>query len=99
MMTATFWIIIGGAIVTYLTRIGGHLILTRFDRIHPRVQAGLDAVPAAVLTTLVAPAVVDGGPSEWAAFAIAVVAGVRVSTIPMVIIGAVAVALLRQILG
>ena len=50
-MSATFWIIIGGAIVTYLTRIGGHLILTRFDHIHPRVQAGLDAVPAAVLTT------------------------------------------------
>lgn len=98
-MSATFWIIIGGAIVTYLTRIGGHLILTRFDHIHPRVQAGLDAVPAAVLTTLVAPAVVDGGPSEWIAFAIAVVVGLSVSTITMVVIGAVAVALLRQVLG
>ena len=97
-MTATFWIIVGGAIVTYLTRIGGHVILTRFDRIHPRVQAGLDAVPAAVMTTLVSPAIVDGGPSEWAAFAIAVVAGLRVSTIPMVIIGTVAVVILRQLL-
>ncbi|WP_319410352.1 AzlD family protein [uncultured Cohaesibacter sp.] len=98
-MSVTLWIIIGGALVTYLTRIGGHLILTRFDRIHPRVQAGLDAVPAAVLTTLVAPTVVAGGPNEWAAFVIAVVAGLRVSIIWMVIIGTVAVAILRQISG
>nr|WP_321457491.1 AzlD family protein [uncultured Cohaesibacter sp.] len=98
-MSTTFWIIIGGAIVTYLTRIGGHVILTRFERIHPRVQAGLDAVPAAVLTTLVAPAIVEGGPNEWAAFAVAVLAGLRVSIIWMVIIGTVTVALLRQITG
>ena len=60
-MSTTMYIILGGAFVTYLTRVGGHMVLSRFDRIHPRVQAGLDAVPAAVLTTLVAPAVVDAG--------------------------------------
>ena len=55
-MSTTFWIIIAGAIATYLTRIGGHLVISRFEHIHPRVEAGLNAVPAAVLTTLVAPA-------------------------------------------
>ncbi|WP_319487116.1 AzlD family protein [uncultured Cohaesibacter sp.] len=98
-MSSTVWIIIGGAIVTYLTRIGGHVILTRFKQIHPRARAGLDAVPAAVLTTLVAPAVVQGGPNEWAAFAIAVIAGLRVSVIWMVVIGTVAIAVLRHISG
>ena len=58
-MSTTFWIIIAGAIATYLTRIGGHLVISRFEHIHPRVEAGLNAVPAAVLTTLVAPAAVD----------------------------------------
>ena len=57
--------------MTYLTRIGGHLVLSRFEHIHPRVEAGLNAVPAAVLTTLVAPAAMDGGPIELTALAVA----------------------------
>ena len=59
-MSTTVWIILAAAVVTYLTRIGGHVLLSRFQRIHPRVEAGLDAVPAAVLTTLVAPAAAGG---------------------------------------
>ena len=51
-MSSTIWIILAGAAMTYLTRIGGHLVLSRFEHIHPRVEAGLNAVPAAVLTTL-----------------------------------------------
>lgn len=66
-MSTILWITCAGAVLTYLTRIGGHLVLSRFERIHPRVKAGLDAVPAAVLTTLVAPAVIQGGPAELAA--------------------------------
>jgi uncharacterized membrane protein len=65
--TTTFWIIFAGAALTYLTRVGGHLVLSRFERVHPRVEAGLNAVPAAVLTTLVAPAAMEGGPAEIAA--------------------------------
>jgi len=98
-MTATFWIIVGGAIMTYLTRVGGHMVLSRFDHIHPRVQAGLDAVPAAVLTTLVAPAVVNAGPNEWIAILIAGVVGLRVSLLPMVLIGTLTLVFLRQISG
>ena len=63
-MSTTFWIIIAGAIATYLTRIGGHLVISRFDTIHPRVEAGLNAVPAAVLTTLVAPELLNAGPGN-----------------------------------
>lgn len=98
-MTTTFWIIVGGAILTYLTRIGGHMVLSRFERVHPRVQAGLDAVPAAVLTTLVAPSVINAGPNEWIAIVIAGLAGLRVSLLPMVLVGTVLLVFLRQISG
>ncbi|EKF43382.1 AzlD family protein [Nitratireductor indicus] len=74
-MSTTIWIILAGGLLTYLTRIGGHIVLSRFERIHPRVEAGLNAVPAAVLTTLVAPAAMNGGPAELAALG----AGVLVS--------------------
>ncbi|MBN9268917.1 MAG: AzlD domain-containing protein, partial [Mesorhizobium sp.] len=53
-MSTIFWITIAAAVATYLTRIGGHLVISRFENIHPRVEAGLNAVQAAVLTTLVA---------------------------------------------
>ena len=96
-MSATLWIILAGAVVTYLTRIGGHLVLSRFQRIHPRVEAALDAVPAAVLTTLVAPAATTGGPAEWVALAVAGVVALRGSLITMFVAGAAVLILLRNL--
>ena len=63
-MNTMLWVILWGAVFTYAARVGGHLVLSRFDNIHPRVEAGLNAVPAAVLTTLVAPAAIQAGPVE-----------------------------------
>lgn len=97
-MTTTFWIIIAGAVVTYLTRIGGHLVLSRFQTIHPRVEAGLNAVPAAVLTTLVAPAATTGGVPEWTALAVAGFVALRGNLILMVASGAAVLILLRNTL-
>lgn len=97
-MSTTFWIIIAGAIVTYLTRIGGHLVLSRFKTIHPRVEAGLNAVPAAVLTTLVAPPAISGGVAEWAALAVAALVALRGNLIVMVASGAAVLILLRNTL-
>ena len=91
------WIILGGALVTYLTRIGGYLVLSRVRRIHPRVEAGLDAVPAAVLTTLVAPAATTGGPIEWIALAAATIVALRGSLVTMFVTGAVVLILLRNL--
>lgn len=76
-MSTTVWIILAGALLTFLTRVGGHVVLSRFERIHPRVEAGLNAVPAAVLTTLVAPAAMNGGVAETAAL----VTGIAVSLV------------------
>lgn len=99
-MSTTLWIIIAAAIATYLTRAGGHLILSRFERIHPRVEAGLNAVPAAVLTTLVAPAVMAAGTPELVALAVAaIVAFLWHGMTPMFLTGAAVLILMRHLLG
>ncbi|CCV14781.1 AzlD family protein [Mesorhizobium sp. STM 4661] len=98
-MSTTLWIIIAGAIATYLTRIGGHLVISRFENIHPRVEAGLNAVPAAVLTTLVAPAALTAGPAEWAALIVAALVSLRGGLMAMFLVGAAVLILARQFVG
>lgn len=97
-MSTTVWIILAAAVVTYLTRIGGHVLLSRFQRIHPRVEAGLDAVPAAVLTTLVAPAAAGGGSIEWATLAVAGLVALRGGLTATFFAGAATLIVLRNVL-
>lgn len=98
-MSIAVWIILGGALLTYLTRIGGHLVLSRFERVHPRVEAGLNAVPAAVLTTLVAPAAFGGSPAELLALVAGGLAALRGGTMLVLIIGGGTLILARHFLG
>ncbi len=98
-MSTTVWIILAGAVATYLTRVGGHLVLSRFQRLHPRVEAGLNAVPAAVLTTLVAPAALSAGPSELAALAVAAIVALRGGMMTMFLAGAATLIALRHLIG
>ncbi|RUW92760.1 AzlD family protein [Mesorhizobium sp. M7A.F.Ca.US.010.02.1.1] len=98
-MSTTFSIIIAGAIATYLTRIGGHLVISRFETIHPRVEAGLNAVPAAVLTTLVAPELLNAGPAEWAALVVTAVVSLRGGLMAMFLAGAAMLIVARQFVG
>jgi uncharacterized membrane protein len=98
-LSTTIWIILAGAIATYLTRIGGHLVLSRFEHIHPRVAAALNAVPAAVLTTLVAPAAMQGSWIEWTALAVAGLVALRGGMLAMFLAGAAVLVLLRQFFG
>jgi uncharacterized membrane protein len=98
-MSTTLWIILAAAAATYLTRVGGHLVLSRFERVHPRVEAGLEAVPAAVLTTLVAPAAAAGGPAELAALTVAGLVALRGGMIAMFLSGAAVLIVLRQLIG
>ncbi len=93
------WIILGAALATYLTRIGGHLVLSRFDNVHPRVEAGLNAVPAAVLTTLVAPAALSAGPVELFSLVIAGVVSLRANMLVTFLVAAAFLIGLRQFLG
>jgi uncharacterized membrane protein len=99
LFTQNFWIIVFGAIATYATRVGGHLVLSRFETIHPRVEAALNAVPAAVLTTLVAPAAVFNGWAEAITMAVALILGFRFPMLVVVFAGAAIVVALRALLG
>lgn len=107
-MSTNTWIIMAGAVLTYLTRAGGHLVLSRFQRIHPRVEAALDAVPAAVLTTLVAPAAFQAieapdavwhGVPEIVALIAAFALSFRVGLLAMFIIASAVLIGLRYLLG
>jgi uncharacterized membrane protein len=98
-MSSAFWVILAGGIATYLTRIGGHLVISRLERIPPRVEAGLNAVPAAVLTTLVAPAVLTAGPAEWLALIIAGLVALRGGLLSMFIAGAAVLLLARPFMA
>lgn len=98
-MSTTVWIILAAAVATYLTRVGGHLVLSRFERVHPRVEAALDAVPPAVLTTLVAPALLTAGLAEWAAIVLAAVVSLRGGLMSSFLAGAAVLVLLRNTMG
>ena len=69
--------IVLGAIVTLINRLAGHYILVRFEPINFRVEAALEAVPIAVMTTLVVPAVINGGPAEWLCLILAMIFSLR----------------------
>lgn len=98
-MSSTVWIILAGAVLTYLTRIGGYVVLSRFERINPRVEAGLNAVPAAVLTTLVAPAVLSAGPAELIALVVAGLVALRGGMMSMFLTGAAILIALRYLIA
>jgi uncharacterized membrane protein len=98
-MSTVVLVILAGAVATYLTRIGGHLVLSRFDTIHPRVEAALNAVPAAVLTTLFAPAAFTQSWPEFVTLIIAGIAALRFPLIGMFAIGWMAIVALRWLAG
>ena len=80
---------------TYATRIGGHLVLSRFQRMDPRIEAALDAVPAAVMTAIVAPLALASGWAEAGAAAATMFASRRLPIHWALLIGVGAVVALR----
>lgn len=97
-MSEIIWLIITLGALTYATRFGGHVILSRFKRINPRLEAALDAVPAAVITALVAPAAFVTGPAEFVGAAMAVFLSYRLSMLSVVMLSTATVAVLRYLL-
>lgn len=93
----TLLLILALGLGTYATRIGGHLVLSRFDRLNPRVEAALDAVPAAVMTAIVAPLALTAGLAEAAAAGAVVLASMRLPIHAVLAVGMVIVAGLRAL--
>lgn len=92
-------VIAAAALLTYVTRVSGYLILSRFKALPARVEAGLDAVPAAVITTLVAPAAFSGTWREATALAITLLVGLRTGPLVTVATGTLTVIVLRAVTG
>jgi uncharacterized membrane protein len=83
--------ILGMALVTYAIRAGGFLIAERLPATG-FVALWLRHIPGAVLASLVAPAVINGGPAEWIASAAAALAYVLSRNIfATIVVGVIAV--------
>lgn len=91
------WLVVLLALVTYLTRIGGHLVLSRFKKLDPRVEAGLEAVPVAVMTPLIVPPALSHGPAEVIAILVVGFASLRLGAIPTVALGLAVLVAGRQL--
>ncbi|HEY7763468.1 MAG TPA: AzlD domain-containing protein [Aestuariivirgaceae bacterium] len=95
----TLLAIAGMALATYATRIGGFALM-RFMQVKGRMKAALDAMPAAILMSVIAPTVIGTGVPETLAAAItAGVAILRLPIIAVVVIGIASVVTLRMVLG
>ena len=92
-------LILACAAATYVTRFGGHLILSSFGTIHHRVSAALDAVPTAVIAALVAPSLITHGPAEVLAIICAGLVALRAPLMFSVALGLIALIALRSLFG
>lgn len=86
------------ASVTYLTRIGGYVLL-RNRTLSKRATAVMEAAPGCVLISVIAPDFVSERPADLIALAITILAATRLSMLPTVIIGIVSAGLCRYLLG
>lgn len=96
--TANILAIIAMAVATYGIRLAGLLIAEHIPQTG-RVRAALEALPAAVLTAVVAPMALATGPAETIAAAITVLAAFRLPILAVVAVGVASVVLLRLVLG
>lgn len=92
------YLIVAAALATFATRFGGYVLITQLKRIPPRLEAALNAVPAAVLTTLVAPAFVYGGFDVAVSMLVAFAIGLRFSTLRMLLVGWAVVMVIRHVI-
>ncbi|MFA6155123.1 AzlD family protein [Mesorhizobium sp.] len=94
----TFLTIVLMAGITYLTRIGGYVVL-RNRRLGVRATAVMAAAPGCVLISVIAPAFVSRHPADLLALAITLIAATRLSMLPTVLIGVFSAGMLRHIIG
>jgi len=90
-------LVLACAAVTVLTRAGGYILLARVRAIPHRVNVALEAVPAAVLTTLFAPAVASGSWREAVAMGFAGLLALRFGATITVLVAAAALIVLRSL--
>jgi len=96
---STLWLILVAALATYATRVGGYVLITRMRTLPPRLEQALNAVPAAVLTTLWAPAFFTNAWDVRLALITAALVSLRYPGLIMLAAGWAAAMLARHALG
>lgn len=82
------------ALTTYLTRIGGYLLLSGRE-LSPRLKRVMETAPGCVLIAVIAPHFTTGRMADLLALGVTLLAAARLSLLPTVAIGVTAAALLR----
>jgi len=91
-------VILAMALVTVLTKVGGLWLLSRTE-VGERVEAGLRVLPGAIVIALLGPELAAGGPAEWAAAGVVLLAMWRTESILLALCAGVgAVVLFRALL-
>ncbi len=86
------------ASATYLTRIGGYVLL-RNRTLGRRATAVMEAAPGCVLISVIAPSFVSDRPADLVGLAITLLAATRLSMLPTVVIGILATGAARALIG
>jgi len=98
-MSETYVLILFSALATYAVRSGGYVLMAYFGAVNHRVEAGLNAVPIAVLSALVAPTVLSGHWLDAMAIGLVCLLSLRVSLLPAMGLAVLALAMMRQVVG
>lgn len=93
----SFITILGMLCVTYLTRITGYFAL-RNRTLSPRAQSVLEAMPGAVLISVIAPAFTSTNPADLIALGVTIAVATRGSFLVTVIVAVSAAGLLRHLM-
>ncbi|WP_460448802.1 AzlD family protein [Alsobacter sp. SYSU BS001988] len=88
--------ILAMAAVTYATRAAGLFLVGRL-RLAGRARAAFEAIPAAVLIAVIAPALLATGKAETAAAAITTLAATRLPLLGVVGVGVASIVALRSL--
>ncbi|WP_409308747.1 AzlD family protein [Pectobacterium sp. B1J-3] len=97
-MSLTLLTILLMALTTYLTRITGYALL-HGRQLGPRLKAVIEAAPGCVLITVIAPHFATTELADQLALLIALLAAMRFSLLPVVVISVLATAFLRYLLS
>jgi uncharacterized membrane protein len=93
----TLLAIIAMAVVTYVTRIAGLFVADRLV-LTGRAKAAFDAIPPAVLVSVIAPTALTTGWAEAIAAAITAVVAFRLPLLATIAVGVVSVVVLRNLM-
>ncbi|CVI63299.1 AzlD family protein (plasmid) [Agrobacterium leguminum] len=85
------------AIATWLTRVGGYLVLGN-RTLSPRLRRVMDIAPGCVLISVIAPHFATGHSADLASLALTSFAASRLPLLPTVLIGVASAGVLRHLL-